>query len=515
MGRKMKTLKILFALMVMVQIVTGSIGCGLPVKPAEEVDTYSSFNLVGTWHTFNLISGNSDQGQVPGWSYTTWMLDEKGLTSDTLSVTDSVVGQGNVAVDGLDMSVNITTGSVIATNGSNISWSGKLNPSKNLISNVYTGSPKGDEGASGYMLTMALKGGSNAFSINDFIGEWDFHTLFVGDTVGQQRGWSRGSYTYRLDNDQESYVLSDSNGLDNCQLTRARGTLISEGGIISSENDEVTGLRGVLVPSKEFLVTVATEDRSDLVSCASTLIGPSMTVMVKKGDTIFKTDDLTGSWHTYSIHTGTTPDQSSGWERSVISLDETGTIDTSFTRVYANTQTNGELLSSIEDLKPTLSLSGTGELTVAGSESFKGVMTSSKDMMVATQTDDESGWKLVVFLKEEIPRFSAVIGSLFAGDWTGTYSGGDTGTWDLTVDSEGVINGTARGLMFGDLNVTGTIKSDGEVIMTGDGLLNGGALTVSYEGQADMATRTMIGTWSGEALGVLNITGDFEGDFIN
>ena len=80
--------------------------------------------------------------------------------------------------------------------------------------------------------------------------------------------------------------------------------------------------------------------------------------------------------------------------------------------------------------------------------------------------------------------------SVFQGEWSGTFSGDDNGTWTGTVDENGNLIGVAISTTF---NVTytasGTFSSDGNISIT-VGSVDTGAL---FEGQA--TSNTAIGTW--------------------
>lgn len=80
--------------------------------------------------------------------------------------------------------------------------------------------------------------------------------------------------------------------------------------------------------------------------------------------------------------------------------------------------------------------------------------------------------------------------SVFQGEWSGTFSGDDNGTWTGTVDENGNIIGVAISTTFNDTyTASGTFSSDGNVSIT-VGSVDTGAL---FEGQA--TSNTVTGTW--------------------
>ena len=93
--------------------------------------------------------------------------------------------------------------------------------------------------------------------------------------------------------------------------------------------------------------------------------------------------------------------------------------------------------------------------------------------------------------------------SPFEGDWSGTYSGGEAGTWTATVDSEGYA--VASLLKNGDeesYSATGTFSSNGSVTLTTGtastgATFTGQATSSSVDGVWNNEGAELSGTWSG------------------
>ena len=88
------------------------------------------------------------------------------------------------------------------------------------------------------------------------------------------------------------------------------------------------------------------------------------------------------------------------------------------------------------------------------------------------------------------------------GDYYGSYSGADTGTFYIHVDRAGNIFGSAdSGTAHSSLTITGKVSTDGVVQMTGKGL----AGSASFDGQINLKTGAVSGHW--------NLTGFGRGQF--
>jgi hypothetical protein len=81
--------------------------------------------------------------------------------------------------------------------------------------------------------------------------------------------------------------------------------------------------------------------------------------------------------------------------------------------------------------------------------------------------------------------------SEFAGQYTGTFSGDDYGTFSVTVDSQGNISGTAWSNRYEEqYSISGTISSSGQIYMVAGNVDTG----ATFQGSAD-SSGNMQGTW--------------------
>lgn len=112
----------------------------------------------------------------------------------------------------------------------------------------------------------------------------------------------------------------------------------------------------------------------------------------------------------------------------------------------------------------------------------------------STNTSTESG--VVLFNTDMTP-------SPFAGTWSGTYAGDDTGTWIMVISNSGTfVSGSAYSNNVNEtiLTVSATINADGyvtsvnEIGGTSEGQITGDDLEGTWENTADGISGTLIGS---------------------
>ncbi len=93
----------------------------------------------------------------------------------------------------------------------------------------------------------------------------------------------------------------------------------------------------------------------------------------------------------------------------------------------------------------------------------------------------------------------------YAGYYSGTYSGGDNGTWTITISSGGSITGMARsGIDESIYTVNGQASSSGSLTMTSGSVSDG----ATFAGTINSTTGVISGTWTNIYYG---IGGSFSG----
>ena len=91
----------------------------------------------------------------------------------------------------------------------------------------------------------------------------------------------------------------------------------------------------------------------------------------------------------------------------------------------------------------------------------------------------------------------------FQGNWEGTYSGGDNGTWTATIDDAGVVSGSASSITLSqNYDLNGTVSESGIFTAT-VGTATSGA---TFTGQ--ITDYTVSGTWINEGA---SLGGSWEG----
>jgi hypothetical protein len=82
----------------------------------------------------------------------------------------------------------------------------------------------------------------------------------------------------------------------------------------------------------------------------------------------------------------------------------------------------------------------------------------------------------------------------FAGNWSGTYGGFESGTWQAVFDVNGSVTATAQSPSVGEVSLTGTISPVGFAYLEGSGSGTGGPFTITWEGIFYMQAADAVGT---------------------
>jgi hypothetical protein len=93
--------------------------------------------------------------------------------------------------------------------------------------------------------------------------------------------------------------------------------------------------------------------------------------------------------------------------------------------------------------------------------------------------------------------------SQFEGEWSGTFSGGDNGTWTAAINSNGDVSGTAHSTTFSDTyDLEGYVSASGQFQATFGTSSVGGEFIGQLNGNSGSGTwvntgAELSGTWSG------------------
>jgi len=93
--------------------------------------------------------------------------------------------------------------------------------------------------------------------------------------------------------------------------------------------------------------------------------------------------------------------------------------------------------------------------------------------------------------------------ALMTGNYSGTFTGGDSGTWSVFVGTDGLVTGNGNSNMGGPFSITGSVATSGDLSATG---LAGLA---TWTGNVNTSTRTISGTWTVTSMA---LSGTFSGN---
>lgn len=94
-----------------------------------------------------------------------------------------------------------------------------------------------------------------------------------------------------------------------------------------------------------------------------------------------------------------------------------------------------------------------------------------------------------------------------SGDYYGTYSGSDSGTFYVHLDNAGHASGTGQSSSYGiSFVITGDATRDGLIQMSGSGI----AGNARFRGQLDIKTGKLSGTWLAAGIGSGSFAGQHE-----
>lgn len=91
-------------------------------------------------------------------------------------------------------------------------------------------------------------------------------------------------------------------------------------------------------------------------------------------------------------------------------------------------------------------------------------------------------------------HLSGSLFSLLAGNYSGTFTGDDSGTWSVTIATNGNIFGSGNSVADGPFTITGAVDSSGDVTASGFAGL------ATWTGAVDVSTGNMTGNWTVTSL---------------
>jgi len=277
---------------------------------------------------------------------------------------------------------------------------------------------------------------SAGFSQSDLEGEWYGQGLYSGDW----EAWFYSTMTVNASgNGSETWFLSNGSS-DKTSINQLN---ISNEGIITSPDK--ASLRGSLSTDKNIMVLTGTYPEDDG--------GMYLLMIYIKAGGSFTQSDLEGTWYGHSLVTGSSP----GWEHSEFAIDASGDGQFSITDDDGDKETYTGVKAN---------LSSEGIITIDGSDSFRGILSPNRNVMVAIESPQENEYYMRVFVKSGA-GFNV---SDLEGEWReNCLYAGDESYWEraaISVDGAGNFTSEWNDAN-GDSGVrTGTIELSPSGFMT-------------------------------------------------
>lgn len=299
---------------------------------------YQQGDLQGTWESNGLASGPG----APWWERAHVTIAADG--SFTASTTES-----NGGGDTFQGSFSLSSAGIVTVPGSS-TFRGVLDAGKTVMATTDTWS-SGSPGTTEMKVVVKTAG---TYGLSELQGAWEFNAIASGPGAPW---WERGRFTVAADG-SFSGTLTDNEGQSDPQA-----------GVFSISPDGIVTLTGSSTARG-----VVDADRSVLVM-TSTWTGGSpgttdLSVGVKMAET-YSLADLAGTWESSGLATGP---GAPWWDRGRLTV----AADGSFTGSTIESGGGGGPISG------TFSISPEGVITLAGSDTERGVLDAGKTVIVWT-----------------------------------------------------------------------------------------------------------------------------------
>lgn len=317
------------------------------------------------------------------------------------------------------------------------------------------------------------------FSMGDLQGAWDFQSLATSGTTG----WMHGVLS--VDNTGMGGMTSlIRNGMpwpstDNVPFS------MFPCGIVGMGNDNT--FHGFL-----------SKDRTMMSATWTDNTGGSALMIFRKRGGAFAQNDLFGTWNFHRLTAGG-DNATSGWASGSMTMSSPGTA------IVTAVQTHDTLMSEVGS-SFFVSMDGDGIVTSSGDNTFHGVMSRDKNMMVVTRTGAGGHYDLMVLMRSDA-GVSYDTADL-TGDWMqhGVVSGNpNDANWNfgqMVMDPAG--QATFNGMMgrtgaFSMQPAAFAMNSSGVITMGGMGMGGGMTNTMmvqTYSGFMNPSKDIMVATYS-------------------
>ncbi|MDP2760256.1 MAG: hypothetical protein Q8O64_07600 [Sideroxyarcus sp.] len=340
--------------------------------------------LAGTWNRHRLQAGRT-------------------FTDIATGAITSVTSNWNHGYETVDVSGTATTGAELSSTGSTVvgtpfakaitsdgvvtesdfpSFHGTMSPGKDLV----VGTATAGNGLDPRLVIFQKQNPAITFTMADLLGTWDRHFLRAGRTFTNITTGAITSTTNKWEHGVETWDASGNFTEVSGAWSEAgayvpgSGTTqsISADGIVT--DSAVPTFHGIMSASKDLVVTTKTAGNGKDVT---------LSVFQKRNPAVtFTMADLAGTWSRHAIRAGRTftnittgaiISTTNKWEHGVETWDASG----NFTEVSgAWSEAGAYVLSSGSGQL----ISASGIITDPAAPTFHGIMSASKDLVVATKT---------------------------------------------------------------------------------------------------------------------------------
>jgi hypothetical protein len=298
---------------------------------------YEQIDLQGVWESNSLASGDG----APWWERARITIAADGSFTGSTVQSDGgggpISGTFSISPDGV-----VTLGTA----------RGVLDADKTVMVVTDTWS-SGSPGTTEMKVFVKMAG---TYGLSDLPGDWEMNAIASGPNAPW---WMRGRLTVAADGSY-SGTLVDSQGQSRSQVSTFS---ISPSGVVTIAASS-TG-SGVMDEGKSVLVLTSTWEGGNPGTT-------DLSVSLKMAGT-YSLEDLVGSWEVNSLATGP---GAPWWERARITVEADG----SFAGGTVKSDGGGGPISG------TISISPDGVVTLAGSDTARGVLDADKTVMVLTDT---------------------------------------------------------------------------------------------------------------------------------
>ncbi|MBI5576932.1 MAG: hypothetical protein HY896_11285 [Deltaproteobacteria bacterium] len=317
------------------------------------------------------------------------------------------------------------------------------------------------------------------FSMGDLQGTWDFNSLATSGMFG----WMQGVLS--VDNTGMGAMTSlVRNGMSWPSMDNVPFAMFPSG-IVRMDNDNT--FHAILSKDKTMMAATWTDNT-----------GGSALMIFRKQGGAYAQSDLYGTWNFHRLTAGS-DNTTSGWAFGTMTMSSPGTA--TITAVQTSNNNMSEVGSSF-----FVSMGGNGIVTSSGDNTFHGVMSQDKNMMVLTKTNASGHYDLMVLMRSDTGVSYNTTD--LTGDWMqhGVVSGDPNDTnWNfgqMVMDSTG--QATFNGMMgrtgaFSMQPGTFAMNSSGVISMGGmgmDGGMTNQMTAQAYSGLMNPAKNIMVATYT-------------------